>query len=57
MLRDIYLLPVHVARELLVNADYFLEVQLLEINVHPPDEEIDESGLLELVTSKAAQGF
>lgn len=57
MLWDIYLLPIHVSGELLVNANYFLEVQLLEINIHPPNEEIDEIGLLQLVTSKAAQGF
>lgn len=46
MLWDIYLLPIHVSGELLVNANYFLEVQLLEINIHPPNEEIDEIGLL-----------
>ena len=42
MLRDLDLLSISVPAELLMYLYDFLEVQLLKVDVHPPNQEINE---------------
>lgn len=43
--------------EALVNPDYLLEVQLLEVDVHPPYQEVYQVTLLQLVVPQAPEGL
>ncbi len=53
MLGHLHLFPIHILHELLVDLDDFLEVQLLEVDIHPAYEEVDEIALLQLVVPHA----
>ena len=48
-------LALGVPPESLVDQDDFLEVQFLEVDVHPAHEEVDQVALLQLVVAHAAQ--
>lgn len=43
--------------ELLVYFNYLLEVQLLEVYVHPPHQKVDQIALLEFVVAQTPQSF
>lgn len=43
--------------ELLVYFNYLLEVQLLEVYVHPPHQKVDQISLLEFVIAQTPQSF
>lgn len=57
MLRGLDLLAIDIPFELLVYLYHLLEIQFLEVDVHPPDEEINEIALLQLVISHASQSL
>ena len=57
MLRDVHFLSILVLVELLVNFDDFLEVQLLEVNIHPSNKEVDQVALLQLIIPQTPQSF
>lgn len=46
---------VEVGDELLVYLDDLFEVQLFEVDVHPPNEEVDQIALLQFVIPHAAE--
>jgi hypothetical protein len=57
MLRDVHFLPILVQVELLVYLDDFLEVQLLKVNIHPSNKEVDQVALLQLIIPQTPQSF
>lgn len=57
MLRDLHLLAIRVSVELFMYLNNLLEVQLLEVDVHPPYEEVNKIALLQLVIPDASQSL
>lgn len=51
MLPNGYFYSIFEILKLLINFDYFLEIEFLEVNVHPSDQEINQVTLFELVVS------
>ena len=57
MLRYVNHFSTDILQELFIDFDEFLEVQLLEVYIHPSNEKIDEISLFEPVVSQTAKGL
>ena len=52
---DIFIFEVGL--EVLVDLYYLLKVKFFEVDIHPPDEEVNEVALFELITSDGSEPF